>query len=135
MVDRALIERLVRNFPENGLKVMLEDPANVRDVLDLLHVRCVGRIDFGRMEVDPTHFVAADYRHLAADLVLRAPLRAPGRGRARWLTIYFMVRLSSRVVLGIHARPFHTSQVVDPRVREVASALLSTATTSHASAR
>lgn len=62
MVDRALIERLVRNFPENGLKVVLEHPGNVRDVLEILHVRCVGRIDFSRMEVEPTHFVSPDYR-------------------------------------------------------------------------
>jgi hypothetical protein len=95
MPDRVLIERLLRNFPENGVKVMLENPANVRDVLNLLGVRCVGRIDFGRMEVDPTHFVGADYRHLAADLVLRAPLRALGRGRVRWLTIYVLIEHQS----------------------------------------
>jgi len=45
------------------------------------------------------------------------------------------VRSYSRVFLGIHARPFHTSQMADPRVREGVSALLSTATIARASAR
>ena len=45
------------------------------------------------------------------------------------------VRSYSRVVLGIRARPFHTSQVVVPRVRGGVSAPRSTATTARASAR
>jgi hypothetical protein len=32
------IGELVRQFKENGMKLMLEDPANVRDVLGLLDV-------------------------------------------------------------------------------------------------
>lgn len=88
-MDRVLIERLVRNFHENGLKVLLEQPANVRDTLEILRVGCVRRIVFEEMRVDPAQFVQADYRHLASDLVLRAPLRA-GRGRKRMLTIYIL---------------------------------------------
>src|SRR4051794_19766786 len=95
MVDRGLIDRLIRNFPENRLKMMLEHPGNVRDVLGILAVRFIDRIDFSRMEVEPAQFVGPDFRHLAADLVLRAPLRAPGRGRARWLTIYVLIEHQS----------------------------------------
>src|SRR5262245_49026287 len=67
-MDRAFVQRLVRNFHENGLKLLLEQPANVRDTLAILRVACVGRIDFEEMRVDPAQFVQADYRHLASDL-------------------------------------------------------------------
>ena len=33
------IQRMVRHFPENGLKVLLEDPRNVQDLLRILQVK------------------------------------------------------------------------------------------------
>jgi hypothetical protein len=49
-VDRQHLRRLVRHFPENGLKVLLENPGNVRDLLQLLDVQVVPRIDFTHMQ-------------------------------------------------------------------------------------
>lgn len=93
--DREQARRLVRNFPENGLKMQMEHPGNVRDVLQLLDVKFVPQIGFDRMEVEPVHYVQRDYRHLEADIVLRAPLRL-GRGRkARWITIYILIEPQS----------------------------------------
>lgn len=90
-MDTATLIRLVRNFQENGLKVLLENPANVQDVLNILGVRCVGRIDFSQMRLEPAHFVQPDYRHLASDLVLRAPLTPSAEGPSRTLTIYILI--------------------------------------------
>jgi hypothetical protein len=79
-MDRRRLERLVRHFLENGLKVLMENPGNVRDLLTLLEVRAVPRIDFAQMQVEPAQFVQRDYRHLESDVVLRAPLRVGPRG-------------------------------------------------------
>jgi hypothetical protein len=94
-MDRQQIRRLVRHFPENGLKVLLENAGNVRDLLRLLGVEAVERIDFARLRVEPAHFVQRDYRHLASDLVLSAPLRSGRRGRERLLTVYILIEHQS----------------------------------------
>lgn len=60
MADSLLI-KLVRNFPENGPKLLLENPANVRDLLTLPHDPRVHAIDFTAMTVERTHFVQPDY--------------------------------------------------------------------------
>ena len=39
MKRHARIRELVRQFKENRMKAMLEHPANVRDLLSLLHPR------------------------------------------------------------------------------------------------
>jgi hypothetical protein len=77
--SRARIRELVQNFKENGMKMLLEHPANVRDMLGLLHISWLDEIDFSRLEVVKTTFIRRDYRHLASDLVYTAPLVGGGR--------------------------------------------------------
>ncbi len=90
------IQRIIRHFPENGLKVLLEDPHNVRELLDMLEAALSQRIDFAAMRVSPSRFVHRDYRHLEADVVLQAPLLdAQGRRLSRPLTIYILIEHQS----------------------------------------
>ena len=91
---RSRIRQLVRQFKENGMKMMLEHPANVRDLLSLLHVPWLDDIDFGRLEQIKTTFIRRDYRHLASDIVLTAPLTSTGRSRKR-LLIYILIEHQS----------------------------------------
>jgi hypothetical protein len=63
-MPRLSPEQLVRQFHENGLKLLLHDAANVRDLVTLRDPARAARIDFARLTVDPTSYVAADYRHL-----------------------------------------------------------------------
>jgi ElaB/YqjD/DUF883 family membrane-anchored ribosome-binding protein len=95
MLDRQRLEPFVRHFPENGLKVLLENPDNVRDVLGILDVKVLPRIDFKRMTVERTHFVQRDYRHLESDVVLQAPLRTGRKGRQRRVLIYILIEHQS----------------------------------------
>src|SRR5262249_15043076 len=96
MVNRKRIQRLVRHFPENGLKMLLEEPANVKDVLHLLAFRLIDRMDLGRMTADPTRFIHRDYRHLESDVVLRAPLRdVRGQAARRQVIIYILIEHQS----------------------------------------
>lgn len=88
---------VIRRFPENGIKVLLHDPANVRDLLSLAQPDLVPRIDFARLASLPSSFVARDWRHLEADLLLTAPLTPRGgqRGRSRvWL--YLLIEHQSQ---------------------------------------
>ena len=53
----AKLLELVRRFAENGMKLMLEDPLNVRDLLALLEREWLSLIDFDRMKLVQTTFV------------------------------------------------------------------------------
>jgi hypothetical protein len=90
---RARIVQIVRQFRENGLKAVLERPGNVRDLLALAGAPHLDRLDFARMRVEPTSYVAADYRHLTSDLVVTVPLRRPGRQGT--LTLYVLIEHQS----------------------------------------
>lgn len=82
------IRELVRQFPENGMKMLLEHPANVRDLLSIVRTPWLGEIDFGRLEQIKTTFIRRDYRHLESDIVLTAPLVGPRKGAKTRLLIY-----------------------------------------------
>src|ERR1700722_16961766 len=87
----SLLKKLVRNFPENGPKLLLENAANVRDLLVLLQEPQVANIDFTALTVERSHFVQPDYAHVAADLLLKAPLRVGSTGPPRTIFLYLLV--------------------------------------------
>jgi hypothetical protein len=91
MSRRKRLRLLIRHFHENGLKWVLENPANVRDLLQLLHVQLLPRIDFTQMAVVPGRFVERDFRHVESDLVLRAPLRPRSGNKSRHLLLYLLI--------------------------------------------
>ncbi len=75
--------QIVRNFPENGLKRVLSSPGNVRDLLTLARAEMLPRLDFTAMQIDPTTYVTAEYRHVTSDLVLTLPLLPTRKSRRR----------------------------------------------------
>ena len=74
-MSRERLAKIVRQFLENGLKLLLHNPHNVHDLLGIARAEVMELIDFDRLTVVPTTFVQRDYRHVESDLVLRAPLR------------------------------------------------------------
>ncbi len=66
------LKKLVRNFPENGPKLLLEHPFNVRDLLMLLREKRAEGIDFAAMTIERTHFVKPHFEHVALDLLFNA---------------------------------------------------------------
>src|ERR1700674_3783396 len=92
----ALLKKLVRNFPENGPKLLLENAANVRDLLMLLHEPQVHAIDFTALSVERSHFVQPDYAHVALDLLLKAPFRVHAADPPRTILIYLLVEHQSK---------------------------------------
>jgi hypothetical protein len=95
MSERKRLRLLIRHFYENGLKFMLENPGNVHDLLQMLDVKLLPRIDFAKMRVVPGRFVGRDYRHLESDLVLQARVR-PGPGdKHRQIILYILIEHQS----------------------------------------
>src|SRR4051812_31578811 len=74
-MNEERVRQIVRQFPENGLKLVLSSPGNVRDLLGLAKAAVLPRLDLEALQVDPTTYITADYRHVSSDLVLRVPLR------------------------------------------------------------
>jgi hypothetical protein len=77
------------------MKLLLEYPANVRDLLSVLEIPWLDQIDFGHIEQIRTTFIRRDFRHLESDLILTAPLAGPGRSR-RKLLIYILIEHQSK---------------------------------------
>ena len=94
-MDRARLRDIIRNFPENGMKRLLEDPGNVRDLLALTGREVGNDIDLERSVPVKETFVKRSYRHLEADVVLHAPLVAERIGK-RNLWIYILIEHQSR---------------------------------------
>src|SRR5437763_1069545 len=82
-MSQERVREIVRQFPENSTKQLLHNPGNVRDLLSLGETPLLGRMLLDDMQVDPTSYVSADYRHVVSDLVLSVPLRPRKGGRAR----------------------------------------------------
>jgi len=95
VMARSLLRKLVRNFPENGPKLLLENPANVRDLLTLVGEKNAHAIDFAAMTVERSHFVQPDYEHVALDLLLKAPLRVNSDGELRTIFINLLIEHQS----------------------------------------
>ena len=75
--------------------MLLEHPANVRDLLSLVHAPWLDEIDFRRMQQIKTTFIRRDYRHLESDIVLTAPLAGPRKGPGKNLLIYILIEHQS----------------------------------------
>jgi hypothetical protein len=87
---------IARRFPENGMKLLLEHPLNVRDLLQFSESNLVAGIDFGGMKRVATTFVQRDYRHIECDVVLTAPFRPPGASRgSKTILVYMLIEHQS----------------------------------------
>jgi translation elongation factor EF-Ts len=95
MVESRVLQ-IVRQFWENAIKLLLENPQNVRELLALAGADVVKRIDLRRVELVRTTFVERDYRHMESDIVLVAPMRPrKGERTARRVSIYILVEHQS----------------------------------------
>ena len=90
------------------MKLLLEDPRNVRDALAIAPVG-LPPIDFDRLAHVRTTFVARDFRHVEADVVMTAPLRIRGRVRGGaqrrslvWLYLLLEHQSEPDVLMPVH---------------------------------
>jgi len=88
------VQRLVRNFPENGIRFLLENPKNVRDLLGLADPDVTGALDLGHLTRLEGTFVKRDFRCVESDVLLRAPLLVRGTGEKN-VWIYILIEHQS----------------------------------------
>ncbi len=93
-MERPRPREIIRNFPENGMKILLENPKNVRDLLALTGRGIVEDVDFDRSTSVKATFVKRSYRHVEADVVLHAPMVPDKKGKKR-LWIYILIEHQS----------------------------------------
>jgi len=91
-----VVEQIVRQFPENGLKHLLQNPRNIRDLLTLGARDFVDLMDTDQMRLVSTTFVKRDYRHIESDLVLVAPYRNTDARDERKLVVYILIEHQSK---------------------------------------
>ena len=95
MPRHAVSDLLLHNFPENGVKFLLHNPGNLRDVMAYLAARYrdlpdLGCFDFARRTIEPDTLIRSDFSHGVTDLLVRLPFRS-GREPAAWIKMYLLV--------------------------------------------
>jgi hypothetical protein len=78
MLAPRLLE-LIRHFPENGVRFLLENARNVTDLVTLARQDWPAWLDLAQLQPARARFVQADFRHVEADLIFTAPFRPPRR--------------------------------------------------------
>ena len=96
---------LVRNFPENGIKLLLQHPENIRELLTIVHFDrevdgepLINRMDFANQTHVSTTFIKQDYRHIEGDVLIKVPLKglSPAKtGTPDELLIYILIEHQS----------------------------------------
>jgi hypothetical protein len=94
MAKQTVSELLLHNFPENGVKFLLQDPGNLRDLLRLLARRHPTLPDprsfhCSRRVIEPDTQIRSDYSHGGTDLLLRLPFGIGGQADA-WIQVYLL---------------------------------------------
>jgi hypothetical protein len=91
IAENRNLHEFVRQFPENGMKLLLENPLNVRDLLAITAVDLLEMVDFERLELVRTTFIKPDYRHVESDVVLTAPLKSRDGARSRRKVVVYIL--------------------------------------------
>jgi hypothetical protein len=88
--------RMARQFPENGLKLLLENPRNVQEFLPLSRSPLVPGIGCDQLQRVNTTCVQRDYSHVACDLLYTAPFRHGEPATADTLLVYLLIEQQSK---------------------------------------
>lgn len=88
-------DRVIREFNDRGTLWLLEDPANLRDLLRILDPAIAGRLDVSRAQRVNRSFVPADLRKQESDLIFRMQFAAPAEAHAE-VWVYVLLEHQSR---------------------------------------
>lgn len=86
---------VIREFNDRGTLWLLEDPANLRDLLRIVEPEVAERLDFSRAERVNRSFIPADLQKRESDLIFRVPFLQPAQeGPEVW--VYVLLEHQSR---------------------------------------
>src|SRR5689334_22832135 len=63
----------LHDFPDRAIRLLLENPHNLRDLLTVVVPDLAARFDFERVEIVPTRFLLDDWRRRESDLLFHIP--------------------------------------------------------------
>jgi hypothetical protein len=66
-------ESPLHDFPDRAIRKLLENPANLRDLIAAVLPDLVDRFDFSRREIVPRTFLLDDWRRRESDMLFRLP--------------------------------------------------------------
>jgi hypothetical protein len=108
----------IREFPDRGVKWLLESPDNVRGLLQVVAADIAACVDFTRLELQPGSLIPDNLHKQEADVVFRAPFRSEA-GKAREVLIYILIEHQSTTDPSMPFRVlFYMVQLWDRQRRE-----------------
>src|SRR5690242_8678152 len=66
----------LHDFPDRAIRLLLENPHNLRDLLMAVVPELAVRFDFERVEIVPNRFLLDDWRRRESDLLFHIPYAA-----------------------------------------------------------
>jgi hypothetical protein len=115
----------IREFEERGTLWLLEDPENLRGLLQILEPELVERLDFARARRINRSFVPADLQKQESDLVYAVPFRE-GDGREVWIYVLLEHQSEPDPLMGLRLY-LYMGQLWDSQRREWQARSLPTA--------
>jgi hypothetical protein len=110
--------KVIREFGDRGTLWLLEDPANLHDLLQIVEPSLAEQLDFSRAERVPRTFIPADLRKRESDLIVSVPFRGEAAGEV-W--VYLLLEHQSTPDRWMGLRLFlymYMAQIWDRQWRE-----------------
>ncbi len=85
----------IHDFPDRGIKWLLEFIPNLQGVMELIAPELARHIDFEQVERIPTSFIPDNLRRQESDLLFRVPFLDPNTQQCRELWIYLLIEHQS----------------------------------------
>jgi hypothetical protein len=86
-------EAYLRQFPDRAIRLMLEHPQNLRELVAEVLPELVDGFDFSRVEPVSREFLMEDWRRRESDLLFRVPFRSDDQ--ERWTLVCILVEHQS----------------------------------------
>src|SRR5438067_6705921 len=87
---------VIREFNDRGTLWLLEDPANLRDLLRIVEPEVAERLDFTRAKRVNRSFIPADLQKRESDLIFAVPWRDGEFKAAGQVWVYVLLEHQSR---------------------------------------
>ena len=85
----------IEQFPDHSIRLLLQDAANVRGLIDIVAGELAARLDFSRLTHVNPNFILDNLREQEADLVYRLPFQ--GAAQTKEVHIYILIEHQSTV--------------------------------------
>src|SRR5437868_6334065 len=87
---------IIREFNDRGTLWLLEDPANLRDLMRIVAPEVADRLDFSRAERVNRSLIPADLQKRESDLIFAVPLRGEPAKARRAVWVYVLLEHQSK---------------------------------------